>query len=321
MTTAISPLYGTHYHTEKILRNTPSWWDKTPRSGSQAGSTFYALLSSMGESDWSVGGHEDFLYLYEGTGTLSGFTFTDSSASWEVNAFRGCYFEDQNVLRRKYKARYIIASNTATDLVLQSTTTESPDGTVRGPPADGAYRIIRPSSALAEVRHDIQIRTAEYADLDVKGRNVGVYRPLVGMSDSLYRKLIPLLSWGPKLTRPSIEEVLRVLVGTAQGVSWDTFETGPREFVVELYASSPLPAGSGSYLIPDGSTVDVVDPLSSFITPDSSADYPSPQHAVYLSGVFVLNDGTPVDEELIKRILRLYCRAVGITVTVDIFGV
>lgn len=305
-------LFGTHYQTDKILRNTPSWWDKTPLSGDQPGSNFYALLAALGESDWYVGGYEPMVFVVEGTGVGTAGTYTVSGANWTANDYRGYLLEDADAVNHVRKARYEIESNTSNTLTLTASTVT---------PVSGAFRILRPCSAESEVRYDVQLRTAEYLDLDIKGRNVGVPRMQSGLTDTLYRKLIPILSWGPKLYRPAIEGVLSVLIGT-KGTDWNCFELNAREIIIEIYKSTTLPDGYGTYLRPVSTDVaPVSSPIPGYMTSAFGKPGPTPVHAVYLAGTFIMTDGTLVDAEFIQRVLRTYCRAVGVKVTVEFLGV
>lgn len=305
-------LFGNHYQTDKILRNTPSWWDKTPLSGDQPGSNFYALLAALGESDWRVGGYEPMAYVSEGTGVGAAGTFTVSGAGWLVNDYRGFLLEDSDMIDHVKKVRYEIESNTSDTLTLTDTTAV---------PKTGVYRILRPCSAESEVRYDVQLRTAEYIDLDIKGRNVGVPRMQSGLTDTLYRKLIPILSWGPKLYRPAIESVLEVLIGV-KGTDWNCFELNAKEIIIEIYKSTALPDGYGTYLRPTSTDVaPVSSPVPGYMTSAFSTPGPTPVHAVYLAGTFFLTDGTAVDAEFIQRVLRTYCKAVGVKITVEFIGV
>lgn len=305
-------LFGTHYQTDKILRNTPSWWDKTPLSGDQPGSNFYALLAALGESDWRIGGHERMVFVAEGTGVGTAGTYTVSGANWAANDYRGYLLEDADAVNHVRKARYEIESNTSDTLTLV-------DSTIT--PVSGAFRILRPCSAEAEVRYDVQLRTAEYLDLDIKGRNLGVPRMQSGLTDALYRKLIPLLSWGPKLYRPAIEGVLSVLIGT-KGTDWDCFELNPKKIIIEIYKNTTLPDGYATYLYEDDSlAAPTSNPIPSYMTDVYGTAGPTPVHAVFLAGTFIVTDGTLVDAEFIQRVLRTYCRAVGIKITVEFLGV
>jgi hypothetical protein len=316
--------FGTHYQTEKIINNCPSWWDTTPGGGEDSpGSNFYALLSAVGESDWGVGGFEPRAIVDTGLATsVAANTLNDTSKSWDGNKFVGMWLEDMYTLGHTKRVKYRITANTATSLTIQTTT--AADGTVITTPLKGAYRIITDNSAMSDLRADIFLRTAEYLDLDNKGFNVAVTRPSTGMSDTLYRKLIPLLSWGQKLLRPSIENVLAVLFGTAKGDGWDCFEIRNREIVIDIYTTSVgLPNGLAFYMRSSVSVAGTTNPVTSYLVSDvyqRTVPDGLTARGAFLAGKLVLNNGDVIDERLIQLILRRYCRAAGVAVKVNFLG-
>lgn len=298
-----SPVYGGHRQVDNILKNVPHWWD------TRDGSRFFALLSALGISDWKIGGDQIPLVKAWGTGTAGSATFSDGAQSWDVDAYVDMYLQDSS------RNRFLILSNTSQVLTLASGST----------PASGSYKIIQAGNALQEVRYDGFVRTAVANDLETLGRNVGVRRPTTDMSDDVFRKLIPLLSWEPKQTRLCVEKVLTALFGEKRSWEhpdrWDCFEISNNEIVVEVYTSGTLPAGRASYLLTDESVHDGDPgvPLTSYVVPDAEQPRPEGRLGLILAGSAFTGDGGTIDAEALKRILATYVRATGVRVTVEFF--
>ena len=67
---------------------------------------------------------------------------------------------------------------------------------------------------IQAAKDQLFVLTAQLQYLDALGSNVGVFRPTAfNMSDALYRKLIPALSYHPKQIKPTITEVLDIFFG------------------------------------------------------------------------------------------------------------
>lgn len=295
----ISP-YGGYRQVDAILKNVPRWWDTTE------GSRFFAVLSAIGLADWALGGDtEPAVVASASYGVGAAGSFSDPQATWDADKFVGMYLEDST------RARFLISSNTSTALVLSTTRT----------PANGNYRIVRPGSALQEVRADMLLRTATGTDLDVVANNLGVYRPSDGMADSVFRALIPLLSWEPKQTRACVEQVFAALLGDKTdadgGFVWDCFEINNQEIVLEV-GSPLLPAGFASYLS-QGDTVpgQSANPITSYTVADDEGDKPDDRLPTVAAGPAAagLLSGT-LDAEAFQRLLARYVRAAGVRLTV-----
>ena len=68
--------------------------------------------------------------------------------------------------------------------------------------------------AIQNAKEQIFVATSQLAFLDDLGSNVGVFRPkAINLSDALYRRLIPALSYWPKQMLPTIKEVLAIFFG------------------------------------------------------------------------------------------------------------
>lgn len=79
--------------------------------------------------------------------------------------------------------------------------------------------------------------TAEGKFLDLLGSNVGVFRnPDFKLVDSVFRQLIPALSFNPKQTRETIVEVLDIFFGVGNTL---VFEVNPSEIVIQIPSTIP----------------------------------------------------------------------------------
>ena len=94
-------------------------------------------------------------------------------------------------------------------------------------------------SAIQDAKDQIFVMTAELEYLDSLGSNVGVFRPTAfNLADSLYRKLIPALSYHPKQIKPTILEVLRIFFGEDNDIV-KVFEVNPNEIVIQIPGAVP----------------------------------------------------------------------------------
>jgi len=91
--------------------------------------------------------------------------------------------------------------------------TRGVDGTVAiGHPTGGIILdLARNSSAVDHVRRGLFVDTAQGADLDVIGRNLGLYK-CPGVDQETWRRLIKVLAYLPKNTIDAFERVLEALV-------------------------------------------------------------------------------------------------------------
>lgn len=79
--------------------------------------------------------------------------------------------------------------------------------------------------AVQDAKEQIYVATAQLQYLDALGSNVGVFRPQdFNLVDSIYRQLIPALSYAPKQIRPTIKRVLDIFFG----------ENNPRVKIAEI---------------------------------------------------------------------------------------
>ena len=71
-------------------------------------------------------------------------------------------------------------------------------------------------AAIQNAKEQLYVATAQLQYLDTLGSNVGVFRPTAfNLSDSLFRQLIPALSFAPKQVLPTIHKVLAVFFGAS----------------------------------------------------------------------------------------------------------
>lgn len=69
-------------------------------------------------------------------------------------------------------------------------------------------------SSIADTKEQIYVATAQLDYLDSLAANVGVFRPkYLDLSDTLFRQLIPALSYYPKQVVPTIYRVLEIFFG------------------------------------------------------------------------------------------------------------
>jgi len=79
--------------------------------------------------------------------------------------------------------------------------------------------------AINDAKEQIYVATAQAHYLNWLGSNVGVFRPSeFNLSDVLFRRLIPALSFAPKQVLPSVKDVLDIFFG----------ENNPKVFVAEV---------------------------------------------------------------------------------------
>ncbi|MBU1082793.1 MAG: hypothetical protein KKB59_20150 [Spirochaetes bacterium] len=101
----------------------------------------------------------------------------------------------------------------------------------------------------------ILLDTAEGQFLTRLGQNYGVDRPKYNTTDDdLFRELVALLAWKPKMTLWLIYQLLEVFFGTSVG--WKVFEIRPNEIIIEIH--NDLYAGnlrSSTYLQQDPAPV------------------------------------------------------------------
>lgn len=120
--------------------------------------------------------------------------------------------------------------------------------------------------ALKQVKDSIMLDTATGRDLTRLGQNYGVPRPRYNSaSDDLFRTLIGILAWKPKMILSLIYELLETFFGTTAG--WKVFEIRPNEIIIEMH--NDLYAGtlrSATYLQQDPTP-----PSTTVITADVSA--------------------------------------------------
>lgn len=71
-------------------------------------------------------------------------------------------------------------------------------------------------AAIFDAKEQLYVTTAQLDYLDALANNVGVFRPqFFNLSDTLFRQLVPLLSYHPKQVVPTIYSVLEIFFGTA----------------------------------------------------------------------------------------------------------
>jgi len=88
-------------------------------------------------------------------------------------------------------------------------------------------------------KEQLFILTAQIQYLDALGSNVGVFRPTAfNLADSLYRRLIPALSYHPKQMKPTMEEVLGIFFGD-NNPTVQVVEVNPNEIVVQIPSAVP----------------------------------------------------------------------------------
>ena len=112
--------------------------------------------------------------------------------------------------------------------------------------ADEDDRLVQ---AISDAKEQIFTKLAERQYLDALGSNVGVFRPAgFNRVDSLYRDLIPILSYVPKQVVPTIRKILDIFFGENNSVV-EIHEINPNEIVIVIPSSvSALNRGlKGSY--------------------------------------------------------------------------
>lgn len=112
------------------------------------------------------------------------------------------------------------------------------------------------ADGLQGAREDMVLRTARGYDLLVLGKNVGVGKPKrVPLTDDQFRRLIPVLSYMPRLTRASIERILDIVYGPKETAGWAVYEVDKKTITIELpeLEAETRPA-TASYLRSNAST-------------------------------------------------------------------
>jgi hypothetical protein len=92
---------------------------------------------------------------------------------------------------------------------------------------------------ITEAKRQLFVLYSQLQYLDALGSNVGVFRPTAfNLSDELYRRLIPALSYHPKQVMPTIKEVLGIFFGE-NNPEVKTAEVNPNEIVIEIPSAVP----------------------------------------------------------------------------------
>jgi len=93
--------------------------------------------------------------------------------------------------------------------------------------------------AIEDAKEQLYVVTAQLQYLDALGSNIGVFRPTVfNLSDSLFRQLIPALSFSPKQVIPTIKKVLDVFFGVGN-LQVLVHEIRPNEIEIQIPSSVP----------------------------------------------------------------------------------
>lgn len=93
--------------------------------------------------------------------------------------------------------------------------------------------------AINDAKEQIFTKLAQRQYLDSLGSNVGVFRPSgFNLIDSLYRQLIPILSFKPKQIIPTIKDILAIFFGANNPIV-QVYEINPNEIVVVIPSSVP----------------------------------------------------------------------------------
>lgn len=128
-------------------------------------------------------------------------------------------------------------------------------------------------SAIRQVRDSMFIDTAEGKYLTRCGANQGVPRPPQSpFDDTLFRKIIPILSWLPKTPKLVAYRLAEAIFGTqadliaANGRAWEFFEVNPNEIIFEcpvelISANQSIASYMHGY---PGSTLAIVGPTNTF---------------------------------------------------------
>lgn len=106
-------------------------------------------------------------------------------------------------------------------------------------------------SAVEQLRDAIFLNTADGRDLTRLGRNAAVPRPRFNPADDeLFRKLIPLASWAPKMVLSAMHKILTAFFGEPGIAGWNVYQILPNQITVEI-PNSLIPGGdlnSATYL-------------------------------------------------------------------------
>ena len=159
------------------------------------------------------------------------------------------------------------------------------------------------TGGMQAARDGFVLNTAAGADLDVLGNNCGVARPF-GLSDTVYRKVVTILSYEPKLVLPLLNEVLAAILGPQASVHWFIYEVRSGVVTVNLgdytLLTGPL---LSAYLIPTATSATLAMP-GDYLAPDGNVSHP--YGPLYLSP----------DQPQVPVLTFLFdlCRAAGIAV-------
>jgi hypothetical protein len=94
-------------------------------------------------------------------------------------------------------------------------------------------------AAAQDAKEQLFVALAQLTYLDALGSNVGVFRPTeFNLSDSLFRQLIPAMSYYPKQVMPTIKAVLDVFFG-ANNPKVLAHEIRPNQIELQIPASIP----------------------------------------------------------------------------------
>jgi hypothetical protein len=93
--------------------------------------------------------------------------------------------------------------------------------------------------AVKDAKEQLFVRLAQLQYLDALGSNVGVFRPTVfNLTDSLFRQLIPALSYYPKQVIPTFQKVLDIFFGVGNPIV-DINEIRPNEIEITIPTAVP----------------------------------------------------------------------------------
>jgi hypothetical protein len=84
------------------------------------------------------------------------------------------------------------------------------------------------------IRRGLFVETAESSDLDVVGRNIGVFRSAAFSLDSIYREQIKAQAYGPHGTIYGIEKILDALIGSGNYEIYEDLIAHPGEVFLSI---------------------------------------------------------------------------------------
>jgi hypothetical protein len=108
------------------------------------------------------------------------------------------------------------------------------------PPSPSAALGGETLSAIRKVRASLLIRLAESPWLYRLGPTVGVPNPPFPIPDEMYRRLVMLLAWQPKMILFTMYKLMEVVFGSQASIigdggrPWRIYEVNVNEFIVEL---------------------------------------------------------------------------------------